>query len=447
MLDPLNTANRREKTGTGTSTIGVIIYLLANWSYTIAVFTPPGSPAASSTTSDGYGLLPTSQGSNTRPATSFTVKSNGEHRFCKKCQSRKPDRTHHCSTCRRCVLKMDHHCPWLATCVGLRNYKAFLLFLCYTTMLCGFAFMVTGTWVYDEILFESNYMDTLMPINYIMLCVFSGIIGFVLALFTGWHIMLSLRGQTTIECLEQTRYLSPLRKPYAEAHNPANHLPAAAQTFVDMHTNALPGITRPEEGEERSQTHYVPGSGGPPAPVIDRSSYAEREHRQSMRRYEEYLDEQDSQKLPNAFDLGWKRNMLHLLGPSPWLWFIPIMNTTGDGWSWDGNPAFLEMLAQMRQQRQQQRQREINAGWGSPDMHTGPPPQIQRNYLTKADKILGRDANVYADAGPAATVPLRNLSTRGKTVEQELDDLDNDFDDFDDQPQSQIQSQVQSKKD
>jgi hypothetical protein len=34
--------------------------------------------------------------------------------WCTKCQAPKPERTHHCSFCKRCVLKMDHHCPWLA---------------------------------------------------------------------------------------------------------------------------------------------------------------------------------------------------------------------------------------------------------------------------------------------------------------------------------------------
>lgn len=30
--------------------------------------------------------------------------------ICKKCISPKPPRTHHCSVCNRCILKMDHHC-------------------------------------------------------------------------------------------------------------------------------------------------------------------------------------------------------------------------------------------------------------------------------------------------------------------------------------------------
>jgi len=287
-------------TGSGTSLLGVAFYILLNWSYTTAVFTSPGT----TTSSMGYSSLPT-HATPTTPA-GLTVKANGEMRFCKKCQARKPDRAHHCSTCRTCVLKMDHHCPWLATCVGLRNYKAFLLFLIYTTLFCFVCFGVSANWVWTEIINDGSTTEDLMPVNYVMLAVVSGIIGIVLAGFTGWHILLAARGQTTIECLEKTRYLSPLRKAMQHQHITDHERRGGAVDDTPMRS-----------GEQRHPT------------------YDAMERARARARYEEYLDEQDSEKLPSAFDLGWKRNLVHLFGPSRILWALPICNTTGDGWSWE----------------------------------------------------------------------------------------------------------------
>ncbi|KAG6006563.1 hypothetical protein E4U21_006861 [Claviceps maximensis] len=432
-------APKRSWLGFGSSAVGISLYILLNWSYTTAVFTDPGS----TTNRDGYGLLPTAQGHP--PVTSFTVKSTGEIRFCKKCQARKPDRAHHCSTCQRCVLKMDHHCPWLATCLGLRNYKSFLLFLVYTSLFCFYAFAVSGTWVWSEVIQEDvQQFESILPVNFVVLSVLSGIIGIVVGIFTGWHVMLASKGQTTIECLERTRYLSPLRQTYRAAHNPANGLPQAAQQFLDFHTNALPGITRPEEGEERrpSQDSYQPRQTFE-GPRVVQQSFEERERQQSRLRYEEYLDEQDSLKLPNAFDLGWKNNLLHVLGPNPWLWALPICNTTGDGWSWEASPRWLEIRNRITQERQEQRAREINAGWGSDDAFIATPNPYAsrtpsnrstnggidmgavRKMPSKADRVLGRDPNLYAD-GPQPSLRMQRLSNQGKALDNEPLDTDDD---------------------
>ena len=63
---------------------------------------------------------------------------SGSPRYCEKCKCIKPDRTHHCSVCGQCVLKMDHHCPWVNNCVGFTNYKFFVLFLGYALVYCLF---------------------------------------------------------------------------------------------------------------------------------------------------------------------------------------------------------------------------------------------------------------------------------------------------------------------
>ncbi|XP_017846080.1 palmitoyltransferase ZDHHC16 [Drosophila busckii] len=58
--------------------------------------------------------------------------------MCAKCITPKPPRTHHCSVCNRCILKMDHHCPWLNNCVGYANHRYFFLYMLYTTAGCLF---------------------------------------------------------------------------------------------------------------------------------------------------------------------------------------------------------------------------------------------------------------------------------------------------------------------
>ncbi|KAF2865139.1 DHHC palmitoyltransferase-domain-containing protein [Massariosphaeria phaeospora] len=448
-------------TGKFTSALGVVLYLLLNWSYTTAVFTDPGSPL---NLNNGYSHLPTQEGEGAQ-YTSFTVKATtGDVRFCKKCQTKKPDRAHHCSTCKRCVLKMDHHCPWLATCVGLRNYKAFVLFLVYLTLFCWVCFATSSSWVYSEILNEGQYTESFMPVNYVLLAVLSGIIGLVITGFTGWHLWLTVRGQTTIESLEKTRYLSPVRNSMKHQLNDRNYLDAQANGRLsisdqlrEIHANALPGVTRPEEGESsplrsisRSPAREnAPMSNGYSPPSFQ--SYEHRERQQNFERYESYLEERDNELLPNAFDLGWKGNLLHMLGPTPLLWFLPICNTTGDGWSWEASAAWIAARERIKRDReaeeQMQKQRERAAGWGvdSPtetefrrsgrvpdgwqaNQYSPPTPRLPRRpewqsprrhgeearYLTtsngivntplegrrspsKADQILGRDSHMYTD--------------------------------------------------
>lgn len=71
--------------------------------------------------------------------------------ICKKCISPKPPRTHHCSVCNRCILKMDHHCPWLNNCVGHWNHRYFFMYMIYTVVGCTFLIIFGFEIAYKEV--------------------------------------------------------------------------------------------------------------------------------------------------------------------------------------------------------------------------------------------------------------------------------------------------------
>ena len=128
----------------------VVCNLVVN--YVVCVLTPPGRPregvldstdaavAASSghfdsdedeegaTSKQPAALLGSSAGGAGSNSGSGR-RSNGDSHsgWCRKCAAPKPPRSHHCSVCKACVLKMDHHCPVSA--VASRQLTSELLYL------------------------------------------------------------------------------------------------------------------------------------------------------------------------------------------------------------------------------------------------------------------------------------------------------------------------------
>jgi len=142
------------------------------------------------------------------------IQKLGERRRCKaescsgieKREVYKPDRTHHCKICDRCVLRMDHHCPWIANCVGFNNYKFFLLLLLYA--LCSLGFILGA--LFPRLL---NVFMPILDVKYFLSKDMVVIIAYVITLFLfitltmffGFHLWLVFHAMTTIEYREKSQ--------------------------------------------------------------------------------------------------------------------------------------------------------------------------------------------------------------------------------------------------
>ncbi|XP_050313368.1 palmitoyltransferase ZDHHC2-like isoform X2 [Anthonomus grandis grandis] len=184
-----------------------IFFLMFCWSYAQTIFTDIGKVPSNFKLSEAdyaafmhhndsletqYQILQTY--SNNLPITNVTV--GGGIRFCEKCRVVKPDRTHHCSVCGECVLKMDHHCPWINNCVCFTNYKFFLLFLAYALIYCLYICLTSLPYF---IAFWRNGLQGMARFHILFLFFIAVMFGVSLMSLFIYHCYLVLENRTTLE--------------------------------------------------------------------------------------------------------------------------------------------------------------------------------------------------------------------------------------------------------
>ncbi|KAL0919227.1 hypothetical protein M5K25_011309 [Dendrobium thyrsiflorum] len=122
-------------------------------------------------------------------------------KFCETCLLFRPPRTSHCSICNNCVQKFDHHCPWVGQCIGLRNYRFFLLFISTSTFLCVYVFTLSLANIFQE---RKNYHNSTMKlilgeIISVILMLYTFLAVWFVGGLTVFHLYLIYTNQTTYE--------------------------------------------------------------------------------------------------------------------------------------------------------------------------------------------------------------------------------------------------------
>uniref|UniRef100_A0A8D2LGQ0 Palmitoyltransferase n=1 Tax=Varanus komodoensis TaxID=61221 RepID=A0A8D2LGQ0_VARKO len=155
--------------------------------------------------------------------------------ICRKCIAPKPARTHHCSICNRCVLKMDHHCPWLNNCVGHYNHRYFFSFMLFMTMGCIYSSISGWDMFWEAYAAIETYSQTPPPTfsfrqrafhkSIVYAWVLCSSVALALGALMLWHSVLITRGETSIERHINRKERKRLQKKGKVFRNPYSYGP------------------------------------------------------------------------------------------------------------------------------------------------------------------------------------------------------------------------------
>lgn len=202
--------------------VAAVLYGLSIFAYFRVIYDGPGSPSdypelrcAPQPDPEHYGRSPYDTGDYahlytletpraTIPPTeiysSHTFRDNQPtYKLCHVCNTWKPDRCHHCNSCKRCVLKMDHHCPWFATCIGYKNHKYFIQSLCYITSFCGLLLLLSGYELYRFFADQEFDLHSYLLLNLVFVFVLSFTFYVAVGIFSAFLVYLMVRNYSTIE--------------------------------------------------------------------------------------------------------------------------------------------------------------------------------------------------------------------------------------------------------
>ena len=192
--------------------LGVFLLFNTLYNYYRCVVTSPGIPPLATESAES-GALANRLGGYVRTNSESGDEDDqgGKKSVCGKCDRIRPLRTHHCSVCKTCVMKMDHHCPWIYNCVGYGNYKFFYLFLLHLFLVDLFYMVITYP-VFAILLRSNEKIGFESRSSIVMSFVLAAAVEIAVLAFLAFHTYLLLSNQTTIEFISSSPDLRRMGK-------------------------------------------------------------------------------------------------------------------------------------------------------------------------------------------------------------------------------------------
>jgi len=108
----------------------------------------------------------------------------------------KPDRSHHCSVCDKCILNMNYHFVWVNNCIGFYNRKFFIQLLLFALILSIYIDITEGYFIIGMCLKlfkqSTNYAEITSKVLPIICYIVILILTFIIMNCTIFHFKLVL---------------------------------------------------------------------------------------------------------------------------------------------------------------------------------------------------------------------------------------------------------------
>ena len=159
---------------------------------------------------------PTSQWVRVKSNAKYTLAMDFPTKYCKTCNIWRPPRCHHCRICDNCIETQDHHCVWVNNCIGRRNYRYFISFISFGTILGIFLALASlGHCLRYQSLERISFSQSIRHCRVPFALFIYGLVAapYPAALWV-YHLVLMGRGETTREYLNNSKF------PKKDRHRP-----------------------------------------------------------------------------------------------------------------------------------------------------------------------------------------------------------------------------------